>query len=159
MQSALSSGNAFPTGAFAACALVRFEAVGKVSLLAASLLFPSRVARVSRLIGKSDTTAIHPGLQVRGTPHFQQNRFSLSQIAAKRQNATPKWSGVLLSCAGHWPPKSTVDGGCLHRAYCRLSRPVSRFIGGCSCRASAVLWAVRTFIRQPVHHWHPLFSN
>ena len=25
-----------------------------------------------------------------------------------------------MSCAGHWPPKYRVDGGCLHRTYCRL---------------------------------------
>jgi hypothetical protein len=50
---------------------VLFEAVGEDSLLAASLLFPFRVARVSRLIGKSDTTAIHLGWQVHWKAHFQ----------------------------------------------------------------------------------------
>jgi hypothetical protein len=30
-----------------------------------------------------------------------------------------------------------VAGGCIHRAFHRLSRPVCRFNGGCSCRASA----------------------
>jgi len=33
----------------------------------------------------------------------------------------------LLSCAGHWPPKYVVDGGCFHRAYYRLSLPVIPF--------------------------------
>ena len=73
-------------------------------------------------------------------------------------------SGVLLSCAGHWPPKQLVGGGFFHRTYYRLPRPVhpffeGRFVGGGSCRGSAVLWAGRTFLQQPVHHWHLTISN
>jgi hypothetical protein len=71
MQSAHSSGDAFSYGSIRRCGLDNFfEAVSEVSLLAASLLCPSRVARVSRLIGKSDTTAIHPGWQVHSKAHF-----------------------------------------------------------------------------------------
>jgi hypothetical protein len=48
-------------------------------------------------------------------------------------------SGVLLSCAGHWPPKYRVDGGYIHRAYCRVPGRFipfeGRFVGGGSCRA------------------------
>jgi hypothetical protein len=40
------------------------EWTGEVSLLAASLLCPFRVARVSRLIGNSDITANSRGWQV-----------------------------------------------------------------------------------------------
>jgi hypothetical protein len=36
-----------------------------------------------------------------------------------------------------------MGGGYFHRAFYRLSRPVYRFVGGCSCRASAVLRAGR----------------
>ena len=43
---------------------------------------------------------------------------------AKRKKRHPERSGVLLSCAGHWPPKYIVDGGCFRRTYCRLSPPV-----------------------------------
>jgi hypothetical protein len=39
-----------------------------------------------------------------------------------------------------------------------LSLFEGRFVGGCSCRASAVLWLSNP-PRQPVHHWHLSNSN
>lgn len=57
-------------GAFAACSPVRIEPVGEVSLLGGELALPFRVARVSRLIGKSDSTAKDPGWQVHSVALF-----------------------------------------------------------------------------------------
>jgi len=55
-----SSGNALPIlGAFAACGLKWNEPVGEISLLAASLLSPFPVARVSRFI---DTSIVQRGV-------------------------------------------------------------------------------------------------
>jgi hypothetical protein len=46
------------------------DLAGEVSLLGGELALPFRVACVSRLIGKSDTTVKHPGWQVRSlAPH------------------------------------------------------------------------------------------
>ena len=64
VRQALSSGDALPMGAFAACSMIRNERCGESSLLSGELLYPFRVARVSRLIGKSDSTAKRPGWQV-----------------------------------------------------------------------------------------------
>jgi hypothetical protein len=53
-------------GAFAACSLVRIEPRGEVSLLGGELALPAfGVARVSRLIGKSDTTGKRRRWQVK----------------------------------------------------------------------------------------------
>ena len=49
-----------------------------------------------------------------------------------------------------------MGGGYFHRAFYRLSRLVCRFIGGCSCRASAVFAGSPESSQQPVHHWHPI---
>jgi hypothetical protein len=47
-----------------------------------------------------------------------------------------------------------MGGGYIHRAFYRLSRPVCRFVGGCSCRASACFAGSPELPQQPVHHWH-----
>jgi len=48
-------------------------------------------------------------------------------------------------------------------ALIQTSRPVfpfeGRSVGGCSCRASAVLRAGHISFQQPVHHWHTSYSN
>ena len=58
-------GNALPTGASVACSLLRIGLVRwKLPCSAANLLYPSRVARISRFIGISDTTVNRCGWQV-----------------------------------------------------------------------------------------------
>jgi hypothetical protein len=47
--------------------------------------------------------------------------------APKAENATPNGAAFLLSCAGHWPPKSCGRRWFFHRAYCKLSLPVIPF--------------------------------
>jgi len=118
-----------------------------------------RVARVSRLIGYFDTTAKHSGWQVHFGGRLLRNLraatlhgIELDSVpghaanSSKRKNATPK-SGVSLSCAGHWPPKYRVDGSSLTvpTADFPAGHPFfeGRFVGDCSCRASALLWAGR----------------
>jgi hypothetical protein len=65
VRQVLSSGNALPMGALAACSQIRNERCGfKLPYSAASSLYPFRVARVSRLIGKFDSTAKPLGWQV-----------------------------------------------------------------------------------------------
>lgn len=86
-----------------------------------------------------------------------------SRNGARRTKRRSVWSGVSLSCAGHWPPKHTVDGGYIHRTSTgfpdRFIPFEGRFVGGCSCRVSAFHWAGRTSFQQPVHHWRLSNSN
>lgn len=57
MRLALSSRDALPMGALPAYSLMWNEWRGETSLLGGELALPVWVARVSRFIGKSDTTA------------------------------------------------------------------------------------------------------
>ncbi len=57
MRPALYSGDALPIGILAPCNLGWNQLSCEGSLLCGELALPFRVARVSRLIGKSDTTA------------------------------------------------------------------------------------------------------
>jgi hypothetical protein len=105
------------------------------------------------LIGKLDTTATSSAAQA-----HTQNKSNQKNLPAAgewtclkprpyAQNATHK-SGVLrFPC---WSLASQqIMAGVLPRACRRLPRPVFPFLGpllgGCSCRASAFLWARRIF--------------
>jgi hypothetical protein len=98
-------------GAFVACSLLRIDPdAAKLPYSTASLLYPSRVARISRLIGKSDTTVNQDGWQVyfSGTqgkhiPFFGCIQFGLrfgadgsvtNSCAQKSRKRHSKWSGV-----------------------------------------------------------------
>ena len=79
----------------------------------------ARVARVSRLIGNSDTTAkpVRVASARYGGKLFSNGREEAEDLANAR-NATPR-SGV--SCLpGHWPPSQVESGVCFHRSVCRL---------------------------------------
>ena len=102
-------GDALPMGAFAACSLLRIEHpdAAKLPCSAASLLCPFRVARVSRLIGKSDTTVNRGRLASRNLWQATSAlNMRCTQSTQTHRNATPNGVAFLLSCAGHWPPKS-----------------------------------------------------
>src|ERR1035441_6526930 len=92
----------------------------KLLCSAASLLYPFRVARVSRLIRKTNTTAKHTGWQV----DFGGIGGTDSRISTRNPPKCTKRhslrSGVLLSCSGHWPPKFLVHGVSHHRTSFRL---------------------------------------
>jgi hypothetical protein len=84
-----------------------------------TLNFPWGVARVSRLIGKFDSTAKRSGWQVDfGGMLF--GKGSPRPASAQKLETPLRRSGVSLSCAGHWPPKMGEDGGYVHRACCRF---------------------------------------
>jgi len=59
------------------------------------------------------------------------------------QNATPQRVAFQCRSESLASQVAYADGGCFHRTYCKLARPVSRCFGGYSRRASAILWAVR----------------
>jgi len=130
---------------------------------AASALCPAGVARVSRLIGKSDTTAKCSGWQVDFGQTGLRNLHLLDQIGTGRRKRHSNWSGVSLSCAGHWPPKQLRTMVIFIAPSAGLFRPVSPFEGPLLWRwllpDPAVLWAGRDSFQQPVHHWHSLHSN
>jgi hypothetical protein len=118
------------------------------------------VARVSRLIGKSDTTAKRPGWQV----YFVGTRLPTlarpKNYAKHKKRHSEEWRFAVL----RWSLASQLDegGGCLLRACCRPSDrfPLlrGRFSGGCSCRVLLFLgWPDSP--QQPVHHWHPSNCN
>ena len=147
--------------------LMKYEPrAAKLPCSAASALCPFqqfqngfRVARVSRLIGKSDTTAKRVGLQVEPIP-TQFYRRSGWWAASPQTLETPlpsEWRFAVL----RWSLASQAfeDGGYIHRAFCRFSWPVSPFEGPlqwrCLLPGPAVLWAGRDLFQQPVHHWHP----
>jgi len=102
------------------------------------------VARVSRLIGKSDSTAKRPGWQVgmatqRG---WKEAKGCWRAFGPKRGNATP--IGVAFRSPALVTGPQIVDvRWVFHRTYCRLSDRSSlfegRFVGGGSCRAPAHL--------------------
>jgi hypothetical protein len=146
----------------------RNKRCGEISLLAASALCPFGVARVSRLIGKSDTTAKRAGWQVHKRGTGKRGIGSRAIRVSSQQQApiheTPlqtEWRFAVL----RWSLASQAieDGGYIHRAFCRLSGrfPLlrGRYFGGWLLPGPAVLWAGRNFLQQPVHHWHPTYSN
>ncbi len=78
------------------------------------------------------------------------------------QNATPKgWRSACL----RWSLASQQVGPVVAPPCLPQAPPTGfpflkgRFVGGCSCRAPAVLWGWPESFQQPVHHWHPLNSN
>ena len=136
---------------------VRFDAIARRR--ACSTL--ARVARVSRLIGNSDST-VKPYLWqvcVSGGSAFGNRR----RKAALMQE-TPPHMGVALqcSCTGHWPPakwrvaavSTTPSAGfpvgfsLLRAARWRLLFPGTRCCSGSM-----------DFSQRPVHHWRLCISN
>jgi hypothetical protein len=85
----------------------------------------------------------------------QANREAESPKRMKRHSIEWRFMSLRWSLAS----QQIMGGGYFHRAFHRLSRPVYRFVGGCSCRASVVFAGWPGFFQQPVHHWHPLISN
>ena len=105
---------------------------------AASALCPAGVARVSRLIGKSDTTAKRLGWQVNFAQTGLRSPSHLYQIGTECRKRHSDRSGVSLSCAGHWPPKQmrtmVVSIAPSAGSSGRFTLLRGRFIGGGSCR-------------------------
>ncbi len=122
----------FQWGYSAAHSLIRSEFFGEVSLFSGELALPRCGRdRVSRFIGKSDTTARGPRLQVtcevRSLPREPKRRFSNSD--SRQNHKAPlhlEWR--FGSCAGHWPP-GTAANGILYRCYNRLPGRLSLFEG------------------------------
>ena len=96
-----------------------------------------RVARVSRLIGNSDTTAKICLWQVAlwwqgvtcGESRGAEKSLAAGLISPNAGNATPFGAASRYSCICHWPPKQTKDGGCLHRSCFRLPDRLLPFEG------------------------------
>ena len=85
-----------------------------------------RVARVSRLIGNSDTTAEDMpvasglwGVEVTcgGCAGSRQNAHCEEKISPNAGNATPFGAASRYSRICHWPPRQIKGGGCFHRSY------------------------------------------
>jgi len=104
----------------------------------ASALCPAWVARVNRLIGKSDTTAKCSGWQADFAQTALGNLHLLDQIGTGCRKRHPNRSGVSLSCAGHWPPKQlrTMVISIAPSAGLSGRFPLwrGRYFGGGSCR-------------------------
>ena len=143
---------------------------------AVSLKMVTWVARVSRLIGKTDSTAKSSYWQVYFCSvsnckwlRADCNEPADGRNAAQKRNATQKrhseGSGVSVSCTGHWPPKSMRGGGCVYNPSHLLQvfpagfpHLWGRYFGGGSCRILLFLLLPGIF-PAAVHHWHPLYSN
>ena len=142
---------------------------------AASLLIPNPGARVSRVIGKSDTTAKRNGWQV----GFWRRGLTLqvpkviragsgaermrSEDASRRTKRHSQWSGASRVPPCHWPPVHHWPADCATVPY-RLSPAgyslvESRFVGGYSCRVPVVLRAERDLFRSLHYHWRLSNSN
>jgi len=113
---------------------------------AASLLCPFRVARVSRLIGKSHTTANSCGWQVNSEalrlpaltgagPKIPPNarNATLNRVALHCSALVTGLPNNLRTAVVSAVPTSDFPG--------RSASFKDRFVGGCSCRVSALLWA------------------
>jgi hypothetical protein len=80
----------------------------KLPCLAASALCPLGVARVSRLIGKFDTTACRSGWQVHFGVIHSSDLVCSARMRQRQETPLPsEWR--FLSCAGHWPPKQMAS--------------------------------------------------
>lgn len=120
-----------------------------------------RVARVSRLIGKSDTTAKRTGWQV----YFvvtQSPEVSTQPKTAQTQETPLPWEWRFAVLRWSLASQMNEGGGCILRACCRLSGrfPLLRAASlAVALAGSCCSWAGRNFPQQPVHHWHFLDSN
>ncbi len=134
---ALSSGDALPMGAFVTRGQSMVQAGGR-NFLPQRRAFTAHfwVVRISRLIGNSDTTASCIVWQVASSwesgtigtsitrtdsaPGSESPRHTKRRSLKERRFAFPCWSLASQQITG---------GGCIHRAYRRLSWPVSPFQG------------------------------
>jgi hypothetical protein len=92
----------------------------------AAISIALRVARVSRLIGKSDTTAKRSGWQVYFAETLSPEARTQPKTAQTQETPLPsEWRFAVL----RWSLASQIDegGGCLLRACCRLSGRFSPF--------------------------------
>jgi hypothetical protein len=158
----MSWDDARPIGFFAASACW-FGHVCEVSFVSGEPALPLiRVVRFSRLIGNFDSTGYRSRAQVApptlryrrncaATPWYSGAPIVTLLTRTKRHPFEWRFASLRWSLAS----QQIMGGGYIHRAFHRLSRPVYRFFGGCSCRASAVFAGSPEFSQQPVHHWHP----
>jgi hypothetical protein len=107
------------------------------------------VARVSRLIGNSDTTAKPNAWQVRavGATFFSNGLCGKRNTKCKKRHSM-EWR--LGACDRHWPPSQVDSGVCLRRSGCRLPDWLFPFEGRSLAVARAgypvLLWsALRSF--------------
>ena len=143
---------------------------------AVSLKMVTWVARVSRLIGKTDSTAKSSYWQVYFCSvsnckclRADCNEPPDGRNAAQKRNATQKrhseGSGVSVSCTGHWPPKSMRGGGCVYNPshLLQVFRPVFPICGAATLAValagSCCSYCCLGFAPAVVHHWHPIHSN
>ena len=142
---------------------------------AASLLIPNPGARISRVIGKSDTTAKRIGWQVGflsrsltlevpkviyAGPAAERMRGEDASRSTKRHS---QWSDASRVPPCHWPPVHHWPADCAtvpHRlSPAGYSLVESRFVGGYSCRVPVVLRAERDLFRSLHYHWRLFNSN
>ena len=155
---AIPFGDAFPNGEISPFTCWSLNYGSKFPLFSGELaLARSREARVSRLIGKFDTTASERKRQVviLALPWEAPGGEGdcLRKSAPKSRSATPLWRWRLSSCDGHWPLEQlsvvlpTVSavarpGSLSCDALCRFLRSLADRIPG-----------------SLLHHWHPRYSN
>ena len=139
MWQVLSSSDAIPQGTYAAC--TQHERTGWRRLpVRRACTARFRVARVSRLLGKSDTTANHRGWQVEFCSDFAgADHFGLKLAKAQTRKRHSIWSGVSVSYVATGLPSrtwtvviSTVPTADFPTGFPFFLK--GRFVGGGSCR-------------------------
>jgi hypothetical protein len=133
---------------------------------AASLLCPFRVARISRLIGKSDITSNSRGWQVelRGSRLPAPLYAGFGGRKTCQTQETPLLIEWRFPISYLWPLASQTIYGrwCLHRTNFRLARPVSLLRAASMAVALAgrlLFLGLAGISPQPVHHWRLSNSN
>ena len=131
---------------------------------AASLLCPFRVARVSRLIGNSDTTANCCGWQANSVAYRIRPVGRHPKLASKvpQTQETPlqtewrsavlRWSLASQMICGRWlfPPCLLAD----FPGRFSLLRAASLAVALAGC---LLFFGLAELFQQPVHHWHSIY--
>jgi len=135
---------------------------------AASALCPVRVARVSRLIGNSDTTANRSGWQVSIFPEVPVAAIPkcFARLRCNRQQMQKRHSIGVASAVLRWSLASQLMCGRWSCPPCLPQNPPAgfpffqgRFLADALAGSLPFSGAGRKSLQQPDHHWHPLHSN
>ena len=134
---------------------------------AASLLCPFRVARVSRLIGKSDITVNRCGWQVEpcrsvGSGSAARHLHQESQAPQNRKERHSQESGAPWSLCWSLAPQDYVGNGIFPLHLLETSRSVSLF-GAASLAVTLtgrlLYFGLVEMLPAPKHHWRLSNSN